>query len=93
MKCGMCDSTNTELFLDLGYIPIVDNFLTKDMLNETKALYPLNVHVCKDCGLSQLGYIVPANKLFNENYNGKIIINLNSIYYFREVTCIACLNS
>ena len=68
MKCGMCGSINTELFLDLGYIPIVDNFLTKDMLNETKTLYPLNVHICKDCGLSQLSYIVPANKLFNENY-------------------------
>lgn len=68
MKCRMCDSSNTELFLDLGYIPIVDNFLTKDMLNEAKTLYPLNVHICKDCGLSQLSYIVPANKLFNENY-------------------------
>ena len=74
MKCGMCDSTNTELFLDLGYIPIVDNFLTKDMLNETKALYPLNVHICKDCGLSQLSYIVPANKLFNENLKPEIRI-------------------
>jgi len=64
----MCESTNLELFLDLGFIPLVDRFLTQEELNESETLYPLNLRICKECGLVQLGYIVPAEKLYNENY-------------------------
>ena len=64
----MCESTNLELFLDLGLIPLVDRFLSPEELNESEKLYPLNLRICKDCGLVQLGYVVPAEKLFNENY-------------------------
>jgi len=64
----MCESTNLELFLDLGFIPLVDRFLTQQELNEPETLYPLNLRICNDCGLVQLGYIVPAEKLYDENY-------------------------
>ena len=68
IKCKMCNGTNLEMFLDLGLIPRVDKFLTSDQLNENEKFYPLNVHLCKNCGLSQLGYIVPAKDLFNDEY-------------------------
>jgi len=68
MKCRLCHSTNLQLFIDLGLIPIVDKFISKKDLNQPEIFYPLNVNLCKDCGLAQLGYIVPAEKLFNENY-------------------------
>jgi len=64
----MCHGTDLELFLDLGFIPLVDRFIDSDELNKQEALYPLEVYFCKECGLSQLGYIVPAEELFNENY-------------------------
>ena len=64
----MCESSNLELFLELGFIPLVDHFLTQEELNEPEILYPLNLRICNDCGLVQLGYIVPAEKLYNENY-------------------------
>jgi len=68
MECKLCNSTNLELFLDLGLIPLVDRFLSKEELKEEEKFYPLNVHLCKDCGLAQLGYVVPAEELYNENY-------------------------
>jgi len=68
MKCKMCESENLELFLDLGLIPKVDKFLSRDELNEPEKFYPLTVYLCKDCGLSQLGFVVPALELFNEDY-------------------------
>ena len=64
----MCESEKLKLILDLENIPIVDNFLTNEMLNKSETLYPLNVYFCKECGLVQLGYIIPAEKLFNEDY-------------------------
>ncbi len=64
----MCNSEKLELFLDLGDMPRVDRFLSSEELNEPESLYPLTVYMCKDCGLAQLGFIVPASELFNENY-------------------------
>ena len=64
----MCKSENLEMFLDLGFIPKVDRFLIKGELNEPETLYPLTVHLCIECGLAQLGYIIPDHELFDENY-------------------------
>ena len=66
--CRMCKSTNLKKFLDLGTSPLSDNFLTKENLGQPENFYPLNVYVCKKCGLCQLGYVVPPHLMFNENY-------------------------
>jgi 2-polyprenyl-3-methyl-5-hydroxy-6-metoxy-1,4-benzoquinol methylase len=66
--CKMCQSDKLELFLDLGDIPKVDRFLSTDELNKPELSYPLTVYLCKDCGLVQLGFIVPASELYNEHY-------------------------
>lgn len=67
--CRMCQSPNMTKFLDLGFAPPSDNFLTKEQLNNEETQYPLNVHICNDCGLCQLGYVVPPELMFNENYS------------------------
>jgi len=67
-SCRMCKSSNIESFLDLGFTPLADNFLTEKQLREPEIYYPLNVYMCKDCGLAQLGYIVSPEKMYNSNY-------------------------
>lgn len=64
----MCNSEKLELFLDLGNIPRVDRFLSRKELNQIEQLFPLTVYLCEDCGLAQLGFVVPDSKLFNEEY-------------------------
>ena len=64
----MCNGTNLFKFLDLGFSPPSDNFLTEGQLHEKEIHYPLDVYSCKDCGLCQLGYVVPPELMFNENY-------------------------
>ncbi len=68
LKCRMCNSEKLELFLDLGNIPRVDRFLSSKELDQTEQSFPLTVYLCEDCGLAQLGFVVPASKLFNEEY-------------------------
>ena len=68
LKCRMCNSKKLKLFLDLGNIPKVDRFLSKDELNKTELVYPLTVYLCEDCGLAQLGFVIPASELFNDEY-------------------------
>jgi len=64
----MCKSEKIEKFLDLGYSALSDNFLTLDQLNLPETSFPLNVYICLNCGLFQLGYVVQAELMFNENY-------------------------
>ena len=90
LKCKMCNSTNLELFLDLGDMPKVDRFLSSNELNEFEPLYPLTVYMCKNCGLAQLGFIVPATELFDENYAYESSTTANrrkNHYELAEYTC------
>jgi hypothetical protein len=64
-KCRICGSGNNFRFLDLGRTPLANSFLKS--AEEQEESFPLNVFFCEDCGLVQLGYIVPPEKMFT-NY-------------------------
>lgn len=66
--CRMCHSTELKCYLDLGFTPLADAFLTKDQLNDPEVFYPLKVNVCMNCGLSQLGFVVEPQILYQRNY-------------------------
>jgi 2-polyprenyl-3-methyl-5-hydroxy-6-metoxy-1,4-benzoquinol methylase len=67
-NCRMCKSNNVQKFLDLGFSALSDNFLTIEQLNESENFFPLTVYLCLDCGLCQLGYVVPPKLMFNKDY-------------------------
>ncbi|MFH1182154.1 MAG: methyltransferase domain-containing protein [Candidatus Woesearchaeota archaeon] len=68
IKCHMCRSSNLYKFLDLGSQPHSDGFLTKEDLSNPEPFYPLDVYICRDCGLVQLGTIVSGRVMYNEKY-------------------------
>lgn len=67
-NCRMCHGTRLEEFLDLGFTPPSDSFLTEKQLNQEETYYPLKVYICKSCGLAQLSYIVPPERMYNIDY-------------------------
>jgi len=68
MKCRHCSHNLEHTFLDLGFAPISNAFLTaKDLLKYEK-YYPLKVKVCHFCWLVQTEDYIQANDLFDENY-------------------------
>jgi SAM-dependent methyltransferase len=44
--------------LDLGHQPVGDLILSAGELNQPETHYPMQLHHCGDCGLTQLGYTV-----------------------------------
>lgn len=68
MKCRICKNDRLIQFLDLGFTPPADDFLSPDRLHEPEVYYPLNVLVCNDCGFIQLGHVVPPEILFQNEY-------------------------
>lgn len=67
-QCRICESKDLHKFLDLGMHPPSDAFLRKEQLKLSEEKFPLDVYFCKTCGLVQLGFVVPPEKLFRKNY-------------------------
>lgn len=68
MKCRMCGSERLHKFLDLGFTPPADQFQRKDQLREPEIYYPLDVYMCDNCGLAQLGFVVSPEVLYRHDY-------------------------
>ncbi len=66
LDCRICGSELYK-FLSLGEMPLANSFLRKDQLSDKEDKFPLDVCLCENCGLVQLDYIVPPDKMFN-NY-------------------------
>lgn len=57
VRCQICKG-KTEPGLDLGGQPVGDLILNRAALRKPETFYPMQLFHCKDCGLTQLGYIV-----------------------------------
>jgi SAM-dependent methyltransferase len=68
MKCRHCQNNLKHVFLDLGFAPPSNDYLTKDDLCKPETIFPLKVYVCDGCWLVQTEDYSRANELFSKNY-------------------------
>lgn len=68
MKCRHCSSKLTHTFLDLGFAPPSNAYLTLSDLSKPEKYYPLKVMVCDQCWLVQTEDYAQADELFDSNY-------------------------
>lgn len=68
MNCRHCDTELTDLFLDLGFAPPSNAYLTKADLNAPETYFPLRLFVCPECWLVQTEDFARADELFNHEY-------------------------
>ena len=68
MKCRHCKAPLVNKFLDLGFAPPSNAYLTAEDLNRPEKYYPLRVLVCDHCWLVQTEDHADANELFNSDY-------------------------
>ncbi len=60
-ECRGCKSDRMYCFLELGDHPLANGFLRPEQLSEPEPRFPLDVHVCLDCGLIQVADQVPPD--------------------------------
>jgi len=65
MKCLSCGSNELELVLQLCNTPWCNDF-RKTSIPKSE-FYPLDLYMCKQCSLVQIGTIVPKEKMFSEH--------------------------
>ena len=68
MNCRHCESALHHVFLDLGFAPPSNAYLTEANLRESETYYPLRLYVCDKCWLVQTEDYAQANELFKDDY-------------------------
>lgn len=86
MSCFICKKNNLFKFLSLGHQPPSDAFLTKDALDKEETTFPLDLFLCEDCSLVQLGYVVDPKILFGKEYAYNSGTNRILRDHFKEFT-------
>jgi len=68
MRCRHCRTTLSHTFLDLGFAPPSNAYLTEEDLAIPERYFPLRVRVCSLCWLVQTDDYAQADELFSHEY-------------------------
>jgi len=90
MRCRICSSDKLTKFLDLGFTPPADDFLLPPRLNQPETFYPLDLYICSDCSLVQLGYVVAGEILFQKDYPYESSMTDTGVKHFHAFADEAC---
>lgn len=67
LYCRSCHNKKMHKVLSLGKLPLANSFLKHNQLKNKEDFFPLDLNLCKKCGLVQLADIVDPNLMF-KNY-------------------------
>ncbi len=68
MNCRHCNTPIHHTFLDLGFAPPSNAYLSEEELVNWEKYYPLKIKVCNNCWLVQTEDYANAEELFDANY-------------------------
>lgn len=68
MNCRHCRAPLEISFLDLGFAPPSNAYLSKEALSKPETYYPLRIKVCTNCWLVQTEDYAAAGDLFDPEY-------------------------
>lgn len=64
--CRGCSGRELDLFFSLAPTPIGDAYVTADKLNISQPSYPIDLYMCRSCGLAQLIDVIDPDVLYGE---------------------------
>ena len=67
LRCINCKKKSSELILDLGSQPLANSYIQKKNIYKNEVFIPLQLIICKSCGLLQSPSIVKPDSIFS-NY-------------------------
>lgn len=68
MKCRHCENSLSQCFLDLGFAPPSNDYLSAQDLQKPEKHFPLKVYVCDACWLVQTQDFSSSEELFRGDY-------------------------
>jgi len=64
-RCRLCDSSRLDLVVPLAPTPVAEKYVAREQLGDITPSYPLDLHLCLDCGHVQLLDVVDPVYLFD----------------------------
>jgi hypothetical protein len=64
--CRGCGSHDMELVFSLKPSPIGDAYVTREQINVPQPSYPIDLYMCKQCGLAQIMDVIDPEILYGE---------------------------
>lgn len=64
--CRACGSKDIEHVFSLKPSPIGDAYVTADRLNVHQPSYPIDLHICRKCGLAQIVDVIAPEVLYGD---------------------------
>lgn len=64
--CRLCDGPRLELVVPLAPTPVAEKYVTRDEAGSPTPSYPLDLHICLDCGHVQMRDVVDPAFLFDQ---------------------------
>lgn len=83
-RCRLCDGTRLERVVPLAPTPVAEKYVARDQLDDPTPSYPLDLHLCLDCGHVQLLDVVDPAYLF-DNYTYQSGNTKPLVQHFDEV--------
>ena len=68
MNCRHCQHPLEHVFVDLGFAPPSNAYLTESALKKPETYFPLKVYVCEHCWLVQTEDYSQSDELFTDDY-------------------------
>lgn len=67
MRCRFCGNGSPYRIIDFGEMALANSFLSGESLRRgVEPKYPLDLYFCDECGLVQIGHVVPPEALFSD---------------------------
>jgi hypothetical protein len=66
ISCRGCDGHDLDLMLNLKPTPIGDAYVTGDKIDLIQPKYPIELYMCKTCGLAQLLDVIDPDVLYGD---------------------------
>lgn len=66
LTCRLCHAPLRRTFVDLGEMPVANDYPSEDELGTPDPTYPLHARVCEECLLVQLPAVVTPQELFED---------------------------
>ena len=64
--CRACRSRSLEVVFSLKPSPIGDAYVTRERVHESQPSYPIDLYMCRDCGLAQIIDVIDPAILYGE---------------------------
>ncbi len=81
--CRLCGAAQLEMVLPMAATPVGDAYISAEYLDKPQEIFPLDLWLCRNCGLAQLAEVVDPEVLYVE-YPYLTSISLGLPEHFRQ---------